>query len=190
MKTLRVVSAWLALGLFLTAEPTAAQGVIGDFLHRLSGPPFLGAGFTAQYTPLDSPWIRLRLTGAYRVAVDKEDTVTPSDASLNMVTIQPAAEFSLQDIPFEFVTGVALHRFGGDADPFWHYSFPVLVQWRPRADSRFLPRFGPFVPRVGTGVHAFPKFDEDAFDPIDVQVSRDDSEAVLYFFIGFDYQPG
>lgn len=156
--------------------PAQDLGPILDWIHKLSGPPFVGAGLTGSITVGQEPRFLLRLTGVYRTSVSESDAVDPDDANITMITLQPTVELPLETIPFDFGIGVALHRFGGDADGFWHYSVPVLVQWRPRNASRLIPR-------IGLALHVFPEFDATDFAPLTVDVSRDGAEAVLQSFV-------
>jgi len=148
-----------------------------DWLHKLSGPRFVGAGLTAFYTVPGEAGIRLRLSGVYRTSISESGEVTPADGNITMISVQPAVEFPVQKIPIDFGVGFALHRFGGDAQGFWHYSVPIYVQFRPRGAGRVTPL-------LGVGVHIFPKFDQADFAPLAVTVSRVDSEAVLQLFAG------
>jgi hypothetical protein len=152
-------------------------GAFLDWLHRLSGPRFVGAGVTAFKEISGDSGIRLRVSGVYRTSVSESGEVTPSDANITMISLQPALEFAVQKLPIEFGVGLALHRFGGDAEGFWHYSVPVYVQFRPRGAARVQPV-------LGIGVHLFPKFEAQDFAPLAVTVSRQDSEAVLQLFGG------
>lgn len=170
---------WLAgLGLVcVTGKLSAQVGAILDWLHKLSGPGFVGLGLTGAYETKGQAQIRLRLTGVFRTSVSESGEVTPPDANITMLTFQPAVEFPLQQIPFDFGVGIALHYFGGDADEFWHYSVPIYAQFRPRNQNRVIPV-------VGLGIQVFPKFDATDFAPLTVNVSRDDAEAVLQLFMG------
>lgn len=161
-------------------ERETGIGWVVDLIHRLSGPRFLGPALSGYYVLPGEAGLRLRLTGAYRWSLGETGGV-PEDATVTMLTVQPALELPVQHIPIDFAVGFALHNFGGDADSFWHYSVPVQAQWRPRTPERW-------VPRVGVVLHAFPSFDQDAFAPLPVTVSRDDSEAVWQFIAGLDYR--
>lgn len=175
---------WLAgLGVTLTPGIASAQmGAFIDWLHRLSGPAFVGVGVTGAYEIPGAAEVRLRLSGVFRTSVSESGEVTPATANITMLTFQPAVEFPLQEIPFVFGVGFALHRFGGDADGFWHYSVPIYAQFRPRWVRRIAPI-------LGLGVHIFPKFGVSDFAPLDVTVSRNDSEAVLQLFAGISIRP-
>lgn len=157
-------------------------GAFLDWLHKLSGPRFVGAGVTGFYTVSNATGIRLRLDGVYRTSISEAGEVEPQDANITMITVQPTVEFPLRGIPFDVGVGIAFHRFGGDADGFWHYSVPILAQFRPRGG-------GPVIPRIGIGVHIFPKFDPEDFAPLNVDVSREDAEAVLQLFLGLEIRP-
>jgi hypothetical protein len=169
-------------------EGELGLGAIIEGIFKMSGPGFVGSGVTVYWQEWDPAGVRagtvsgvrLRLTATYHVSVNEEEAVDPDDANITMVTLQGSGEFPLQRIPFDVRFGFALHRFGGDADPFWHYSLPVQAQWRPRWERRW-------VPRIGVGAYIFPAFDADDFAPLDVKVSRDENEAVTHFFVGIDY---
>lgn len=177
----RLIRSILLVGLVVVggAERLPAQdlGAILDWLHKLSGPRFVGAGLTGSVAPAGDSGIRLRLTGVYRTSISESGEVTPDDANITMLSLQPAVEFPVLGIPIDFGVGVALHRFGGDAEGFWHYSVPVYVQFRPRNTRRVAPL-------LGVGVHVFPRFEPSDFAPLVVTVSRQDAEAVLHLFGG------
>jgi hypothetical protein len=182
----RLIRSIVLVGLMVVGgtERLRAQdlGAILDWLHKLSGPRFVGAGLTGSVAPAGESGIRLRLTGVYRTSISESGEVTPADANITMISVQPAVEFPVSEIDVDFGVGFALHRFGGDADGFWHYSVPVYMQYRPRKDWRV-------VPLLGIGVHVFPKFDQADFAPLNVTVSRQDAEAVLQIFAGVSIRP-
>ena len=169
-----IQSVIVGLLVFGGAENLAAQDFGGflDWLHKLSGPRFVGAGLTTSYTIPGESGIRLRLSGVYRTSISESGEVTPANANITMISVQPALEFPVQKIPIDFGVGFALHRFGGDATGFWHYSVPIYVQYRSRGAGKVTP------------VHIFPKFGATDFLPLNVTVSRTDSEAVLQLFAG------
>ena len=181
-----IQSVLVGLMVFGGAGKLAAQdldlGGFLDWLHKLSGPGFVGAGLTAAYTIPGSAKVRLRLSGVYRTSVSESGKVIPADANITMISVQPAVEFPVQVIPIDFGIGFALHRFGGDAAGFWHYSVPIYVQFRPRGDRRVHPL-------LGVGVHIFPKFDATDFAPLAVTVNRVNAEPVLQLFAGLTYRP-
>lgn len=164
------------------AQNGGGLGAFLDWLHKLSGPRFVGAGLSGFYTLPGEAGIRLRLSGSYRTSIGESGEVTPEDANITMMSLQPAVEFPVQKIPIDFGLGVALHRFAGDADGFWHYSVPIYVQFRPRGAGRVAPL-------LGIGVHVFPRFEPSDFAPLAVTVSRQDSEAVLQVFAGLSIRP-
>jgi hypothetical protein len=164
-----------------TADDGGGLGAFLDWLHRLSGPRFVGGGLSGFLTLPGDAGIRLRLSGAYRTSVSEEGEVVPADANITMITIQPAVEFPLRNLPLDFSLGVGLHRFGGDAEGFWHYSVPIGLQYRPALGGRLAPR-------IGMALNVFPEFEASDFDPLTVTVSRDDAEAVLQVFIGLDFR--
>jgi hypothetical protein len=174
-----IQSVIVGLLVFGGAGRLSAQDLGGflDWLHKLSGPRFLGAGLTGVYTFPGEAGIRLRLSGVYRTSISESGEVTPADANITMLSVQPALELPVQKIPIDFGVGFALHRFGGDAVGFWHYSVPIYVQLRPRSAGRVSPLFG-------IGIDVFPKFEQADFAPLTVTVSRVDSEAVLHLFAG------
>jgi hypothetical protein len=177
-------SVWLA-GLGMTLMPGSASAQMGafiDWLHRLSGPAFVGVGASGVYETPGAAKVRLKLSGVYRTSVSESGEVIPATANITMLTFQPSVEFPLQQIPFDFGVGFALHRFGGDADGFWHYSVPIYAQFRPRGARRIAPL-------IGIGVHIFPKFELTDFAPLSVTASRTDSEAVLQLFAGISIRP-
>ncbi|NIS66486.1 MAG: hypothetical protein GTO05_15265 [Gemmatimonadales bacterium] len=184
MKRLTVSAMLVA---FLTAAgavsgeaQSAGLGGLLDWIHRLSGPQFAGAGVTAFGTLKGESHVRARLSVVHRRSFDEAEEVVQPDVMITMWTVQPTIEFPLQNAPLELAVGVAFHRFQGDVDPFWHYSVPVLAQVRLKTGSVF--------PRFGLGIHIFPAFGPDDFSPLTVDVSRDKAELVLQFFLGIDVQ--
>jgi hypothetical protein len=166
-----------------TAAQSAGAGGILDWIHKLSGPQFIGGGITAYGTLKGESGIRARLSVLHRWSVDEAEEVTPPDANITMWTVQPSLEFPLKDVPIELAVGIAVHRFQKDVDPFWHYSVPVSVQGRfPVNGSRSL-----FL-RPGISINIFPAFGPDDFQPLDVDVSRDKGEVVLQLFFGIDFR--
>ena len=165
----------------LAAQDLDLGGIL-DWLHKLSGPRFVGAGLTAVYTIPGEAGIRLRLSGVYRTSISESGEVTPADANITMITVQPAVEFPVQKIPIDFGVGFALHRFGGDAAGFWHYSVPIYAQFRPRGPRRVTPL-------LGIGIHIFPKFNATDFAPLTFTVSRTNTDAVLQLFGGVTILP-
>jgi len=176
----------VGLGFLCGAGGLSAQdsgfGAFLDWLHKLSGPRFVGAGLSGFHTLPGNAGVRLRLSGVYRTSIGESGEVTPAEANITLISLQPAVEFPVQGIPIDFGVGVALHRFGGDAEGFWHYSVPVYVQFRPRNARRVAPL-------LGIGVHVFPRFEPSDFAPLVVTVSRQDSEAVLQVFAGLSIRP-
>ena len=184
VRGIALVSLLVLGGTGVASAQTAEGGGLGgfiDWLIRLSGPPFVGAGATAFYTLRGEAGVRLRFSAAYRTSVSESGEVTPEDANITMVTLQPSVEFPLQKSPIDVGIGFAFHSFGGDADGFWHYSVPLSAQYRPRGN-------GSVVPRIGAALNVFPKFDATDFAPLDVSVSRDNAEAVFQLFLGFEFR--
>lgn len=171
----------LCLACVLTATPldAAAQersgaGGIMDFIHKLSGPQFFGGGVTGYWRPSDAP-LQARLTAVLRSSIREEGEVVPDDANITMTTLQLGLEYLLPRVPVNLAGAVAYHRFGGDADTFWHPSFPF------EAAARIPPIGGRVVIRPAIGYHIFPGFDTADFEPLVVSVSRDETEYVRYY---------
>ena len=177
----------LTLLFLATPRPAEAQiGAILDWIHRLSGPPFVGGAVTLSTRSANDPggsaerdW-RVRGTFAYRTSYDTDATVTPAGSSLTMYTFQGAFEHRIANSPFEFGVGFGTHRFGGDADSFPQYSINPYVQ----AVWYFSSRVGL---RAGGGAHMFGEFGTSDFSPLTVAVPRDVREWVPTAFIGLEY---
>lgn len=183
---------WMSFALLtLSAPPLHAQegiGAILDWINKLSGPRFVGAGATF-YAPVygeeqtDRAYdgsIRYRLSLAYHVSYDSDEAVDPDGSSIRMLTIRNSVEFPVRYLPVDFAVGLSLHRFSGDADPFWHWSVPLRAQYRVRLSPTAHLRFGPTL-------DVFPGFDTDDFQPLTVDVSRDRAEAAFGFVVGVDF---
>lgn len=71
--------------------------------------------------------------------------------------------FRLEGANLGVETGFATHYFHGDISPFWHRSYPLLLNFHPfaRSSSWLLRNV-----RLGGGVHVFKPFDDDAFVPV------------------------
>lgn len=194
-----VVPLVLALAGLGRADAGVAQesglGAFLDWIHKMSGPGFVGVGgsywIERQGEPLAradpghrEPGIRLRLSLIHRVSYNENDTTRADEPRINMSTAQATVEFPLPRIPFEFGVGFAVHYFsGGDLDDnVVHVSVPVLGQYRiRRADWNF-------VPRIGLAVNVFPAFDPVDFQPLQVPFPRRGAEAVLNFFFAVDFR--
>lgn len=186
MRRLILLSLLVTGSMMFVAEPTEAQtsgtGGIIEWIHKLSGPQFIGGGITGWGTLKATSGIRARLSVLHRWSVDEAEEVTP-EASLTMLTFQPALELPLKDVPVELGVGMAIHRFQKNIDPFWHYSFPVYVQGMFPVN-----RSGSLLLRPGVGVHIFPAFGPNDFAPLAVAVSRDKAEVVLHIYFGVDFR--
>ncbi len=93
--------------------------------------------------------------------VDNDDRT----AKIYSTLIQGSVEyrFQLEGADLGFEIGLAAHYLHGDISPFWHRSYPLLLNFHPFARSRsWLLRNI----RLGGGVHVFKPFDEDAFVPV------------------------
>jgi hypothetical protein len=156
------------------AQERSGVGAIVDFIYKLSGPQFLGAGLTGYWRPSDTP-LQARLSAIRRSSIREEGEVVPDDANITMTTLQLGLEYLVPRVPVNFAGAVAYHRFGGDADAFWHPSFPFEVA------ARIPPIGGRVVIRPAIGYHIFTAFDDSDFEPLVVSVSRDETEYVRYF---------
>ena len=168
------IVAWLSVALLLvvaTPADAAAQSRLGgllDWVHKLSGPQFIGPALSYA---VGNDAARFRISGAYRWSFSSEDAIDPDDATITQLTIHPAGEFRIWEsqgrgFRLEGNAGVALHRFMGDSDGFWHWSLPVYLQSLvPVSDRLDL--------RIGAGGHYFFEFGDDDFLPLTVTVPRD-----------------
>lgn len=193
MKKLLSRSMVMAFLCFAGPQLAAAQqngggfGGFMDWIHRLSGPRMLGGSvsYFSPHLPAGSPEngarpiLRGRLTAAYRHSVSSDDKIEPDGSPITMFSIRPMVEISLHEY-VEIGIGGALHRFGGDADSFWHWSIPAYLQAGvPLTDVVEL--------KAGVGVHYWPKFDAGDFLPLVVDVRRDEGEFTPAAFLGFDF---
>jgi hypothetical protein len=177
------VLAWVGVALLLTlSAPSAAvaqsrMGGLLDWIHKLSGPQFIGP--TLSYA-VGGEAARFRLSGSYRWSVWSEDAIDPADGSITMFSVEPAGEFTLYRW-LEARAGVALHRYMGDSDGFWHWSLPVYLQGLvPVSDRLDL--------RLGAGGHYFFEFGPDDFLPLIVEAPRDGGEFTWAFYAGVDWK--
>lgn len=152
-------------------------GAFLDWINRLSGPRMVG--------PALSGWIGLgerfavRGSVAARWSSTTDDAVIPSGNRINMISLQPTLEYRITDWA-GLGGGLALHRFGGDVDGFWHSSFPLYGYVRGPMGRRLQG-----VLSVGTQI--FPEFGTTDFAPLTVDVSRDGAEAAFWVSIGAEY---
>ncbi|MBT8405739.1 MAG: hypothetical protein KJP18_17925 [Gemmatimonadetes bacterium] len=180
MKRLYVVAIATVVALLGVPTPASAQeldfGGFLEWIHRLSGPQFIGPGLSVATTG-DGP--RFRFSAAYRWSFASDDAIDP-DGGLTQLSVRPALEIPLCDC-LDLVGGVGLHRYAGDADAFWHWSVPVHLQGRiPLSPGTRL--------RVGAGAHYFPEFGADDFAPLTVTAPRDGGEFVLTAYVGVDWR--
>lgn len=183
-RTLWMTVAFLLVG--ASAAPAQELGAILEWINKLSGPPFggVGASFSVPLPGHENrdPYLRYRLDGILHFSYDEADAVDPDDASIRMLTLRNTVAFPVRYLPLDFAVGVGLHRFSGsDFDAFWHWSVPVQAQLRAPLSSAATLRFGP-------SLNVFPAFDDDDFEPLTVDVSREGAEAVLGFFLGLDFR--
>lgn len=159
------------------------MGAIIEWIHKLSGPPFLGGG-VAPFWESGDRGHRIRLTLTYRGSRDESSAgLSNDDAHFNMFSVQVTPEFQLGNWG-SVGAGVTANIFGGDTDTFLQLSFPLQFQLRPENDDDFIPR-------AGVGLKLFPPFADDEFlfrGGPRVDVSRDSWETVFHLFGGVDYR--
>lgn len=194
MKSL-TCSAWLMTLLSLTAvESLEAQrrgiGGILDWINKLSGPSFVGAGATisSRFGTLESRRNDgVQLAVIYRHSVSETGEVTPASADIIMWTARGTLELTVFKLPYgtvDFGFGPSIHRFAGaDFDDFTHFSLPLQLTVRPWSLSGRDYLWNGF--GVGLGLNIFPKFDATDFAPLVVGVSRDKTEAVFGITLSF-----
>lgn len=176
-----------ALCLFFGAASAPAQdiGVILEWINKMSGPPFggVGAAFTVPIAGREDPepHFRYRAEAVFFFSYSEEGEVDPDDASIRLFTFRNTLVMPVRYIPLDVNVGVSLHRFSGsDFDSFWHWSIPIQAQLR-------IDKWDPVTVRLGPSVDVFHAFDQDDFLPLDVDVSRNDNEAVYGFLVGVDF---
>ena len=159
------------------AGPLEAQdGGLGGFMDwilKMSGPRMIGPAASGWFSPGEGP-LRIRGSIAWRESSSSDDAVSPAGSKIDMTSYQVALELPLP-VPANWLAlggGIAVHRFGGDADAFTKVSIPVYAQ------ARF-----PIIPLLIDGVvefgfHYFSAFDDTDFAPLTVDVSRDGGEVV------------
>ena len=164
---------------FAVPAPAQAQSRLGgvlDWIHRLSGPQFVGPALSYA---VGSERARFRASGAYRWSFASEDQIDP-DGGLTQFSITPSGEIRIWRW-LEGSVGIGIHRYGGDADGFWHWSIPVVAQGLfPVSDRTDV--------RGGLGWHYFPEFESDDFSPLMVTAPRDGGEWVFTLFGGVDWK--
>ena len=166
-----------------------------EFIHKLSGPQFDGLMFTITCgfnCRLTTPFprelnrhvpLRWRLTyGAMKDDEYVSDPPVVDTSSLTMKVFELGLEAPVAVIAnralIDLGAGVSYLRFGGDADGFSHWSFPLRAQLRvPVAIFTF---------RLGGGIRFFPPFDSDAFQPATVTGLKTSVEAPLFWFAGIE----
>jgi hypothetical protein len=168
------------------AADYAEEGGVGgfiDWLIKLSGPGFVSTGYSVAIpVSCGNRIVRVEpsISGGVSVASDKK--IEP-DATITLVTGQVAVILLPRSIPFNLGVGMALHRFGGDVDAFYHPSFiPLQVDYRPPIGTSH------FLPRIGAAVHLFSAFSQSDFAPLSVTVHRNRTEATLVLKISADYR--
>ena len=180
-------SAWLATLLCLTAVQglEAQRGGIGgvfDWIHKLSGPMFVGGGlnFSYRFGQLETRNDGVQLAVTYRTSIFEAGEVTPAGANIHMLTARGTFEVTVLPIHYgtvDFGFGLGAHRFSGaQFNDFWHFSLPLELVVRPWS------RGGGYVRRgvgLGVGWHIFDKFDATDFADLVVSVERDTFEPVF-----------
>jgi hypothetical protein len=177
------------------ATAGAGGGGIFDWIHKLSGPRFVGGGGSAFFQfgsgTHGKLGPRVRLSGSTRTSINR-GKVVPADANISMNTLQLVGEYTIQPRPrwlnyrFYVGAGIAIHEFGGDVDEFSKRSVPVTVGIRRIEGIRWRPFGLELVPVLSGTVHFFGKFNQDDFAPLMVDVPRDKGEAILQFTPGVD----
>lgn len=164
------------------AQPLSAQdgdggwGAFLDWINKLSGPRMVGPAASAWFRVGDRAHVRASI--ARRWSGDSSSAISPAGSGINMWSFQGTFEYEFAD-PLAVGGGIALHRFGGDADAFWHTSFPLYLAARFPRGSRVQ-----VVPQIGT--HYFPKFDTSDFSPLTVTVDTTGGEFVFWFGLGLE----
>lgn len=192
MKKILLCSTVMALFSFAAPQHVAAQdfGAILDWIHKLSGPEFAGPAISYTFSPeslFEETWEGVerpyfRISAALRRSSDSSPAVMPAGNKITMFSIQPTLAIPITG-PLEIEVGIGLHRFGGDVDGFWAWSFPAYGQVR-------VPVRGRVSLRMGLGGHYWLKFAEEDFAPLVVDVERDTKEFAVGGFLGVDIRIG
>lgn len=172
----------IVLAGLVPAQPVQAQddggmGALLDWINKMSGPRMVGPAVTGWIALGEG--FALRGSVAARWSSTTDEAITPSGNRVSMVSLQPSVEYRMNET-VGFGAGLALHRFGGDVDGFWHPSFPLYAHVR-------VPTEGRLRPVVSVGAQVFPEFDAEDFAPLTVDVSRDGPEASLWVSAGVEY---
>ncbi len=167
------------------AEYEAESPVDGfyEWLHRLSGPQFLGVGGALQQTLGCTPIVRVELSFARRWSFASDDRIDPDGSNINMRSLQVVLALLPRHIPVNVGAGLALHQFSGGFDTFWHPSLPVQADLRLPWTTRHL------MPRIGGAVHFFPPFNGHNFLPLNVTVNREGTRLTWVLKGSVDYRP-
>jgi hypothetical protein len=171
----------VALAGLVPAQPVGAQdegiGGLLDWINKLSGPRMVGPALTG-WIALNDDFV-VRGSVAARWSSTTDESIRPTDNRVSMVSLQPTVEYRISEAA-RLGAGFAFHHFGGDADGFWHPSFPLYTQVRFPMESRWKAV-------VTVGAQVFTEFDAADFDPLIVDVSRDGAEASLWLSAGVEY---
>jgi hypothetical protein len=117
--------------------------------------------------------------------------VVDSDTHSALALAQQLADFGCEVVSRfaterEVETGIGIHHYFGDVEPFWSVSLPLLVVARPLVtnDSRFLRSL-----RINFGANIFAPLDNDAFEPV-TQIPETGFEWVWTGFVSLDFPIG
>lgn len=174
---LPLVTASLLSALPVRAQDDEGIGGLLDWINKMSGPRMVGPAVTG-WIALDDDFV-VRGSVAARWSSTTDESISPTDNRVSMVSLQPALEYRLHEMT-RLGVGLAFHRFGGDAEGFWHLSVPLYTQVRFPMESRWKAV-------VSVGAQVFPEFEADDFAPLIVDVSRDGPEASLWMSAGVEY---
>jgi hypothetical protein len=164
----------LALTVLGTGPADAQVSAVLDWIHRLSGPQFVGPNISYA---VGNDRVRVRGALAYRWSVASDDAISP-DGGITMFSVSPTVEFRVLS-QLDLGIGAAAHRYGGDVDGFWHWSIPVYAQGVFPASDRIAVRFG-------AGANWFFEFEGTDFQPLTVTAPRDGGELVPMIFAGVE----
>ncbi len=166
----------LALTALWSAPADAQVSAVLDWIHRLSGPQFVGPNLSYAVA-LGDGGVRLRGAAAYRWSVASDDAISP-DGGITMFSLSPTLEVRVLD-QLDLGVGAAAHHYGGDVAGFWHWSIPFYAQGVFPASADVDIRFG-------AGANWFFEFEGTDFQPLTVTAPRDGGELVPMIFAGVE----
>ncbi len=167
----------------------AQMGAILDWIHKLSGPGIVQVGatysapvWTSRAADRVNPVAaRMRFSLMGGSAIDKSEEVAAPGGDIFLVSGQVMIELDLWGGVVSPGLGVTGHVFFGDIDTFFKPSFPFRVTLRPLKNT---PLKGLL---IAPSLHYFFEWDDDDFQPLTVEVSRDSGELTWGLLLGYEF---